>query len=82
MTEPLPPATLAWLREAAHAGQGEPEALLHLLEARPACADSAQVPPTSEAAIRVALERAVLNERIKLFRRITAIAAELEGAGR
>ena len=25
------------------------------------------------------LERAVLNERIKLFRRITAIAAELEG---
>ena len=26
------------------------------------------------------LERAVLNERIHLFRRITAIAAELEGA--
>jgi hypothetical protein len=26
------------------------------------------------------LERAVLNERIRLFRRITAIAAELEGA--
>jgi hypothetical protein len=25
------------------------------------------------------LERAVLNERIRLFRRITAIAAELEG---
>jgi hypothetical protein len=32
MTEPLPPTTLTWLRQAARAGQVEPQVLLHLLE--------------------------------------------------
>jgi hypothetical protein len=32
MIQPLPPTTLTWLRQAAHAGQVEPQALLHLLD--------------------------------------------------
>jgi hypothetical protein len=69
MADPLPTTTLAWLRQTAKfEGAVTAQVLLHLLERvealeqRPTCEDSAQVPPTPEAAL-VATDEQILAMR-------------------
>ena len=68
MIEPLPPETLAWLRQSASCGQRDAQTMLHMLERldaleqRPTCKECLQVVPTPEAA-PVATDKELLAMR-------------------